>query len=322
EPHKKIVYERNESYWGQKPKTKRIVYEEIGDADARVIAALSGRYHIVLNIPVASKAQFDTSNTSQIVSVPAANTHTIYLNLKKPGLDDPKVRQALAWGVDREELNLLGEEGLSTPVTVWIASNPFYSDFKNMFFDSYNAQKAEELLDGAGWKKAKDGYRYKDSKPLEIVLRTFRTDKAMGEALQIQWDRLGVKVAVRHGDYSLIQDARKTGDWGASIEAWSTFGNVVPMLEGQYSPRGAGNYGGYADDRTNELIGMIANVSDSGERKALVEELSLHIAEESPAIYICPRAQLTAVSTSLEGFVPHFRQFENLVNADMRLKGQ
>jgi peptide/nickel transport system substrate-binding protein len=45
----------------------------------------------------------------------------------------------------------------------------------------------------------------------------------------------------------------------------------------------------------------------------------MHIAEESPAIYISPRPELTAVSNSLEGFVPHFRQFENVVNANLRI---
>ena len=56
------------------------------------------------------------------------------------------------------------------------------------------------------------------------------------------------------------------------------------------------------------------------ERIKIGEEISLYVAEQSPALYIAPRPQITAVSTSLEGFVPHFRQFENVVNANLRIK--
>jgi peptide/nickel transport system substrate-binding protein len=152
-----------------------------------------------------------------------------------------------------------------------------------------------------------------------MFLRTFRNDKALGETIQIQWSRLGVNTKVQHGDYSLIQTARETGDWDASIEAWGTFGNVAAQLKGQYAPEGSGNYGKFNDALTNELLNRIANAAEEDARYDLAVQLALHIAEESPAIYLCPRPELTAVNNSLSGFVPHFRQFENVVNANLRI---
>jgi peptide/nickel transport system substrate-binding protein len=151
------------------------------------------------------------------------------------------------------------------------------------------------------------------------LLRTFRNDKALGETIQIQWSRLGVKNSVQHGDYSLITTARETGDWDASIEAWGTYGNVSSMLNAQYAPDGAANYGHYQDKKVSDLLARIQAAPNNEERKRLAEELTLYIAERSPAIYICPRPQVTAVSNKLEGFVPHFRQFENVVNANLSI---
>jgi peptide/nickel transport system substrate-binding protein len=318
-PHQKMVFEINENYWGQKPTIRRVIQEEIGDGDARALAALSGRYHVILNIPFTAIAQFKTSNMAHISAVPTASTQTIFLNLGKPQLQDKRVRQALSWGLDRDELIQLGQEGLGVPITTWLGSNPAYSELKNVYFESYDPDRAAKLLDEAGWILGSDGYRYKDKEQLTMFLRTFRNDKALGETIQIQWTRLGINTKVQYGDYSLIQTARETGEWDASIEAWGTFGNIAALLRGQYAPGASGNYGGFDDNRTKQLLEEIANAVEDDKQNALVAELTMHIAEESPAIYISPRPDLTAVSNSLEGFVPHFRQFENVVNANLRI---
>jgi peptide/nickel transport system substrate-binding protein len=318
-PHQKMVFEANENYWGQKPTIRRVVQEEIGDGDARALAALSGRYHVVLNIPFTAVEQFKASDIVHISAVPAANTHTIYLNLRSAQLQDKRVRQALSWGLDREELIQLGGEGMGTPVTTWLGSNPAFPGLKTVYYESYSPDKAAKLLDEAGWILGPDGYRYKDGKPLTMFLQTFRNDKAMGETVQIQWARLGVNTKVQHGDYSLIQTTRETGEWDGVIEAWGNFGNLAAQLKGQYAPGGAANYGGFDDEHTNQLLDRISNAADDNERQDLAIELSMHIAEQCPAIYISPRPELTAVNNSLEGFVPHFRQFENVVNANLRI---
>lgn len=319
EPAMRMTFEKNENYWGKKPQIQTIVHEQIGDSDARVMAAMSGQYHVVLDIDRASCKQIDESDVSHIVMVPGAQTMTIYLNTQNEALADYRVRQALAWGIDREELIMLGMEGLSEPVTTWLGSNPAYKDIKNAFFTGYDPQKAEKLLDEAGWKLSDDQLRYKDGKQLKMLIRTFRNDKALGEAIQIQWRKLGVNASVKHGDYSLMSTAYENGDWEAAVEGWGAYGNVVGLLKTQYAPDGAANYGKYKDEKVDELLKNLAEAPNSESRHQAGVELSLYIAEKSPAIYICPRPQITAVSNKLEGFVPHFRQFENVVNADLRI---
>lgn len=318
-PRRRMTYGINENYWGKKPEIQKIVQEEISDADARALAALSGRYHVVLNIPYTFMSEFKNSKVAYISSVPAANTYTIYLNLNKPQFQDKRVRQALSWGLDRQELILLGAEGMSTPLTTWLGSNPAYPELKNVLFTKYDPDKAAQLLNEAGWVLKRDGLRYKEDQQLTLSLRTFRNDKAMGEAIQIQLARIGVRVEAQHGDYSLIQTARKSGEWDAFIEAWGTFGNITGLLKGQFAPGGSANYGGWNDGHTIQMLTQMENAANEDERHRLAAELTKYLAEESPCIYICPRPELTAVSHSLKGFVPHFRQFESVVNAGLRI---
>jgi peptide/nickel transport system substrate-binding protein len=318
-PKQKMVLELNENYWGKKPVIPRIVYEEISDEQTRVLSVLSGRSHVALNIPVTSLAQFKDNKDARISATPAANTQTIYLNLSKPQFKDVRVRQALSWSLDRNELVVLAAEGQSFPVSTWLSTNPAFAEARNAVYTKNDPEIAAQLLDEAGWKKSTDGIRYKEGKPLTLRLMTWGGDKALGEALQNQWTKIGVKAEVQHGDYSLIQTARKSGDWDASIEAWSTFGDELSLLTGQYAPEGSANYGGYNDKETNKLLSQLAETPDNAARHALALKINERVALQAPVISLFPRPQITAVSTMLHGFEDHFRQFENVVNASLSL---
>ncbi len=318
-PKQKMILERNENYWGTKPVIPRIVYEEISDDQTRVLSALSGRSHVALNIPVTGLAQFKDHREARISATPAANTQTIYLNLSRPQLKDVRVRQALSWALDRDELVTLAAEGQSTPVSTWLSSNPAFAEARSAVYPKYDPEKAAQLLDEAGWTPGADGTRQREGKPLTIRLMTWGGDKALGEALQGQWSRLGIHAEVQHGDYSLIQTARKSGDWDASIEAWSTFGDELTLLAGQYGPQSSANYGGYRDEVTNQLLAQLAEASNQAERHKLALQINERVALEAPVISLFPRPQLTAVSRKLQGFEDHFRQFENVVNAKLSL---
>jgi len=319
-PKQKMVLEANDTYWGTKPAIRRVVHEEIADGQTRALSAASGRSHIAVNVPVTSLAQFEGNENVGLIASPVANTQTIYLNLRRPQLADPKVRQALTWALDREELVLLGAEGQSEPVSTWLGSNPAFPEAKDAVYGKADPAKAEQLLDEAGWTLAGDGIRYKDGEPLTLKLMTWGGDQALGEALQHQWTEIGVKAEVQHGDYSLIQTARDSGDWDASIEAWSTFGDMYSLLSGQFSPEGGGNYGGFRDDETVRLLDELRQASDDAARRELALRVNEHVAELAPVIALYPRPHITAVSQRLAGFEEHFRQFENIVNAALRFE--
>ncbi|MFD2333587.1 ABC transporter substrate-binding protein [Cohnella sp. GCM10020058] len=318
-PKQKMVLELNESYWRAKPAIRRIVFEEMKDEQTRVLTSLSGRSQVVLNIPVTSLSQFKNNAEAALSATPAANTQTVYLNMKQPQLADVKVRQALSWAVNREELVTLAAEGQSFPVTTWLSSNPAFAEDRNAVYSRFDPDQAAKLLDEAGWTLGAGGIRYKDGKPLTLRLMTWGGDKALGEALQNQWTNIGVKTEVKYGDYSLIETARESGDWDSSIEAWSTFGEAFALLSGQYAPTGSANFGGYDDAQTNEWLAALEKASDDGARHELARKINERVAQQAPVISLYPRPQITAISPLLQGFEAHFRQFENVVNANLTL---
>jgi peptide/nickel transport system substrate-binding protein len=91
-------------------------------------------------------------------------------NTKHPSLTDPAVRQALALLVDRQSVqdHIYGRTGVATGN--WV-NNPERYRSKNTKWE-FNVDKANEILEKAGWKKGSDGIRTKDGKKLKFVYQT------------------------------------------------------------------------------------------------------------------------------------------------------
>jgi peptide/nickel transport system substrate-binding protein len=320
EPKRKVVLELNENYWGKKPAIKNVINEEIPDEQTRVLMALSGDADIVTDIPTTAIAQIEGNDTVMLVDAPRAAPQTIYLNLRQPQFQDVRVRQALSWALDRDELVVLGAEGHTTPVTTWFGSNPAYPEEKNAVYPKQDKQEAARLLDEAGWFMGPDGIRVKNGEPLSFRLLTWGSEKALGEVLQYQWAQIGVLVESLYGDYTLIEAARKTEDWDASIEGWGTFGEEYPLLMGQFSPNGVANFGGYNDNVVNSLLEQLKAATDQETKHALTVAINERVAEDAPVICVYLYPALIAVNKNLEGFVGHFRQFEYIVNANLKFK--
>jgi peptide/nickel transport system substrate-binding protein len=236
-------------------------------------------------------------------------------------LADQRVRQALAWAVDRAAVAEIAGEGLTEPAPSWLASNPAYPQADEQGFTRYDPDLAGRLLDEAGWVRGPDGRRAKDGVPLAFRLQTWGSEGPTGEVLQAQWDALGANVDLSYVDNTLVQQARERGDWDAQTAAFTTLGNVPSLFSVQLTPGGSGNYGHYDLPRAAELVERANVAADEETRTAAVLELNALQAEVVPAVPVHPRPQATAVADRVDGFVPHPLQYENLVQPGITLGG-
>jgi peptide/nickel transport system substrate-binding protein len=92
------------------------------------------------------------------------------MKTKHPSLTDPAVREALGLLVDRDSVQkyIYGRGGVSTPVYI---NNPERFRSKNMV-NEFNIDKANDILEKAGWKKGADGIREKGGKKMKFVYQT------------------------------------------------------------------------------------------------------------------------------------------------------
>ncbi|WP_052668894.1 ABC transporter substrate-binding protein [Nitriliruptor alkaliphilus] len=320
---RQLVLERNDAWWGQPPSIERIVAREVDDADARAQLALAGQAHIVQDAPADRADELEAAEGMTLVAAAAANTVAVYLNPDSdasPALGDQRVREALAWALDREEVVQLATAGLSVPASSWLSSSPAYPDAAEQGFRQHDQARAEALLDAAGWELDDAGHRQKDGERLSFRLLTFGNEERTGEVLQAQWARLGVDVQVNNVDSTLITQAIEDGDWDAVTQAWTTLGATAELIAAQIGPDGSGNHGRYQLPEVPELLERARTVEDQDERTAAIYALNQAMVDHVPSIPVHPRVQATAVASNLRGFVAHPLQYENLVQPDMTLE--
>lgn len=322
ESDRQMVLERNERWWGGTPGLSRVEVRKVADPQARAQIALSGQAEIVQDLPTERATELASTPAMSLVAKPAANTVTVYLNpasAAAPALADRRVRQALAWGVDRQEVVELATNGLSVPAPTWLASNPAFPDAATQGFTRFDRATAERLLDEAGWTRGADGTRAKDGTKLTMRLLTFGAEAATGEVLQAQWARLGVDVRVRNVESSLINQSIEKGDWDVVTQAWTTLGDTPKLIAAQIGPAGAANHGRYTDPRIEGLLAQAAGAPAEPQRTAAVYALNQLMVELVPSIPVHPRVLATGVSDQVTGFVAHPLQYENIVQPAMTL---
>ncbi|HET9942701.1 MAG TPA: ABC transporter family substrate-binding protein, partial [Terriglobia bacterium] len=162
----------NEKWWGDKPKLDQLIFRVIDD-DAQPTALANGEIDLMDIGPSAdyyNKAKVVPDVEIRVAGGP--NFRHITMNSQSAVLQDVKVRQALAMGIDRSAIARAQLGPLPvTPVAlgnhIFMQNQAGYRD--NSAIVAYNQDKAKQMLDEAGW-VVQGNTRVKDGKPLAINL--------------------------------------------------------------------------------------------------------------------------------------------------------
>jgi peptide/nickel transport system substrate-binding protein len=160
-----------------------------GDAPSAARAVLqTGEYDFAWNVLVEDDVlkRMEAGGKGRVVVSPGGTTEYIHLNMadpwvetegerahpksRHPLLSDPAVRQALTLLVDRQSIQqfVFGRAGVAT---VNILNNPPRYNSRNLKTE-FNIDKANAVLDAAGWKRGADGVREKGGKKLHLVYQS------------------------------------------------------------------------------------------------------------------------------------------------------
>ena len=226
-------------------------------------------------------------------------------NLKKAPFDDIRVRQALNYAIDKDEVIkgvLLGlGEAISSPYkpgTRW--NNPKLSPYP------YNPSKAIKLLSEAGYTKNNKGILTKDGKPLkfEIITNQNKQREMTAVLVQRRLQEIGVQVTIRVIEWaSFVNRFIKTGDFDVVVLGWSLSLDPDQYNIWHSSQQGPGqfNFLGYSNQRVDKLLEIGRKELDINKREKIYHEFSRHLLEDSPIVYLYAGYALSAVHKRVKG---------------------
>jgi peptide/nickel transport system substrate-binding protein len=92
----------NKDYWRGRPKVDQLTIRQIPEAATRLAALLSGEVHIIEEVPIDLIDQIESSGNSKVLSTPTSVGLVLTYDVRKPPFDNPKVREAFDYAVDKQ----------------------------------------------------------------------------------------------------------------------------------------------------------------------------------------------------------------------------
>lgn len=176
-----ITLERNEYWDGQEPAIDRVILKFIPETAQMVNALATGEIDLAFQWPDDQVENYQALENVEVWNTAGVYGDAVWINMREeggsghPALRDVRVREAIAYAMDREAM----AEGLIGP-----GIRPYKSWYAEAFwppdlpYREYNPELANQLLDEAGWIDTNDnGIRDKDGQ--ELILRFFTTTRTI-----------------------------------------------------------------------------------------------------------------------------------------------
>ena len=312
-----IRLDRNPDYWKEgQPYLDRIVARIIPDPSTRTAALEKGEAHFAAmgavpfndakklaenpNLTVTTKGHEMISPVSELL-----------LNTERKPLDDKAVRQAIAYAMDRQFIIDNIWFGYGKPATGPMSSNFAPSGLYSADVKSYQVadgvERANQILDEAGYEKNADGIRFElihDSLPYGQEWTRF------GEYVQQALGKAGIKVTIRQEDVPRwLKRTYTDHDFDTTANyLYNLSDPVIGVHRAVHSstirPGTVFTNGSYwSNPKTDELLNMAKIEPDADKRSALYAEALAFLSEEIPIIWVHEMNFPTVINNQFEDVI-------------------
>ncbi|MEV4198022.1 ABC transporter substrate-binding protein [Micromonospora globbae] len=295
-----ITLNRNPDYWGDKAKVDKLIIKIIKDENTRKQELRAGTVQgIDFPAPADRKALADEG--FQVIDRPAFNILYLGINQKNPKLKDLRVRQAIAYALNRQQLvQTKGPGGAKVadefmPDTV-LGYAPDVQKYE------YNPEKAKQLLKEAGAENLTLNFYY----PPDVTRPYMPNPQEIFTVLANDLQAVGIKVngVPRPWNGGFKDDVQTFGKHDLHILGWTGDYNDPGNFVGTFFGRGKAEFGDQAMTEMFDAIGKADATVDEAGKKAAWEQVNRDIASKwLPAVPVWHAPPAIVVTKDVEGLV-------------------
>jgi peptide/nickel transport system substrate-binding protein len=294
-----VVLVRNPHFWRnpQQPYVDTFHNMIVADANTRVLQVQSGELDIALFVP---PSQAKAMMHSQSVTVHVDNfmdSHFAPMNIKKPPLNDRRVRQALNYAIDKNVIVQKVLFGIGQPsgqaLPQMFGADPSIKPYP------YDPAKAKALLKAAGHPK---GF------PLKVLVdASIDTDKEIATLMQQQLAKIGVKLSIQVIEEGTLLKITENPPYNYQMTIGYMTSDIIDPDE-LVSFAMAGDGGTYAiwtlynSARVNQLAKLAASEPNQAKRKQMYYQADRIHHDDAPMIFLYRQPSLTMTSPKVQGF--------------------
>jgi peptide/nickel transport system substrate-binding protein len=295
QPNGFILLAKNESYWQQGlPKLSGLKFNIVPESATRQVGLINGQYALLPNIDAATALQVKGKPNVKLAETLDLAYTLIGMNVSKPPFDNPKVREAVNYAINRQEIvdaALFGAGVPGGPLSPALKS--WALDVKEYGCYTSDPAKAQALLKEAGV-----------STPIAVMMKVLpRQDiKDVAQVVQEQLNKAGFKVdLVNQEQGQFIQDWRNSNfDMFASINAGSP--DPDEYFYRTFRTGGSTNVFKYSDAEIDQLLDSARTLQDQAARKTAYDQVQKKLACSGPVAHLTYGTLFSAMRDKLQGY--------------------
>ena len=299
QPNQMITLKKSPTYWDAAVvKLQEIHFHPIENEDSEERAFRTGTLDVTEAVPLSKIDVYKKEHPELLRIVDYLGTYMYRVNVTKPGLNNKKVRQALALSIDRQAI---------TDRILRANQKPAYSlvphiagVYTNSPQFSYDPEKARKLLAEAGYPGGKG------CPSIEILFNTMDAHKLIAEAIQQMWKKeLGIDAQLQNQEWKVYLDSQRQMNYQVARFAW--IGDYIDpnSFTDLWLTGGGNNETGWSNAEYDGLITTASKEADPAKRMELFHKAETLLMEEMPIIPIYFYTRNHLIQPYLKGFEPN-----------------
>jgi len=283
ETDREVILERNDDYWGTKASLAKLRFAVVPDETTQALELRKGSGDLTIN-SLTPDTVTTLARDSNLAVEHSGGTRLAYLgfNLRDPILKDARVRQAIAYALDRGPMIEYLWRGLAQPAKSILPTQSWAYNGDVPAY-AHDPEKAKALLDAAGY-PAVNGVRFH----IAMKTSTDANTRLMVAVMQQQLREVGIALDIRSFEFATFFSDVQHGAFQMYGLRWIG-GNEDPDIfeyafhSSKFPPNGA-NRDYYSNPRVDSLIDRARQEVDPKARKPLYAEVQSILAQDLPYI--------------------------------------
>lgn len=293
-PQENVILESFEDYWGGKPDIDQITLKIAANADSLVMDLNGGSLDMFMRL---TSDQVDQLSDDFTIYEGTMNlVQALYLNNAVEPFIDERVREALCYALDRQEIFDMAFDGKGSPL-----GSAMYPSFGKYFMeelnDAYptNVEKAKELLNEAGYP---DGFSFTIKVP-----SNYGPHIDTAQVLLEQLKRIGVDASIELIEWDTwLSDVYADRNYEATVIGVDASTLTAPALLGRYVSTASNNFVNFSSEAYDEAYAQAQASVDDAEKTQYYKQCEQILSEECASVYIQDLAEFVAVRKNYSGY--------------------
>ncbi|TXH38977.1 MAG: peptide ABC transporter substrate-binding protein [Rhodospirillaceae bacterium] len=298
-----VTVDRNEQYWQEgHPYLDHVVFTDIANTTVGLQRLVTGEIDFVAELQPRDIQLVQDNPDIKLDPIKNGQWYSLQWHWNEPPFNNAKLRQAIAYAIDRNRINAILWNGQATIANGPSAPGLWWSPSDKPY--EYNPEKAKQLLAEAG---IKPGTKITLSDPSNNILRQY--DQLVKEQL----DAIGLDVQLQPVDYDQYYQLTLDRKINFVPMTWTQRADPDGLLHILFHSKGTANSTGYSNPEVDKLLDQARLISDTAKRKELYDQVHKILAEDLPYVSIVFSAEYAAMGKGVQGFtwipdlIPRFR---------------